>query len=345
MSLAATDGVRFYSSADLLHWQYESTFDRRRPGPPGVWECPDLIRMEDPSTGERHDVLLVSVNPNASDKEPPSMKRSGTQYYLGHFDGHAFEPDSSSQVPRWLDEGADYYAAVSWNRDRSALDSPPVVLGWMSNWSYAQRVPTQSWRSAMAVPRQLDLVEKNGQWSLRSTPISALKTLRRSKIHVEAAAANQISNLADGIMAGAGAMEADLTIRSPEQRNYALVLSNQKGERFAINVDLKNRTVTLDRSQSGDVAFSENFAAPMNVEIAESADACSLKLLADRSSVEIFLNDGRTAMTSLVFPTTPYTRLTIEGDSSITLQSADIFGLESIWSTASAHSGDITPTP
>ena len=343
MSLAATDGVRFYSSSDLFHWQFESTFDRQRLGPPGVWECPDLIEMQDRQTGERHDVLLVSVNPNASEKDPPSVKRSGTQYYLGHFDGHTFEPDAASTQPRWLDEGADYYAAVSWNRDHTALSTPPVVLGWMSNWSYAQRVPTKSWRGVMAIPRQLELAQEDGRWSLRSVPIPSLKALRRSTIHVEHPVAAQLGDLANGLTAPTAALDANLTVQSPGRRPYALVLSNQQGERFAINVDPERHDMTIDRSHSGEVAFAENFGTPINVKLPESMDAVSFRLLIDRSSIEIFVDEGRVNITTLVFPTTPYTRLRLEGDPSITIQSVDIFGLDSIWSTAAAEPTSINP--
>ena len=142
MTLAVKDRIYFYSSRDLRTWSFESEFGQDRGAHGGVWECPDLFPII--FDGEEYWVLLVSINPGGP------AGGSGTQYFVGKFDGHTFSSDQ--QRTYWLDLGADNYAGVTWaNSDR------PLFIGWMSNWEYAQVVPTDPWRSAMTLPRELFL--------------------------------------------------------------------------------------------------------------------------------------------------------------------------------------------
>ncbi|MDO5676181.1 MAG: glycoside hydrolase family 32 protein [Propionibacteriaceae bacterium] len=141
-----------HSSADLLEWRFESAF-----GPVGEegiqWECPDLLEVPLESGGSRW-VLLLSTNPGGF------SGGSGMRYFVGDFDGSVFTP--AGDAPRWLDHGPDFYAAVSFHGT-----SEPTVVGWMSNWVYANETPTEPWQSAMTVARRLSLVERDGGLVLR----------------------------------------------------------------------------------------------------------------------------------------------------------------------------------
>ena len=139
VALANDYKISFYSSPDLKSWTHLSDF-----GPAaevgGVWECPDLIRFE----GKW--VLLVSLNPGGY------QVGSGTQYFIGQWNGKEFIADDLQT--RWLDYGRDNYAGVTFS---NAPDKKKIFLGWMSNWHYAGKVPTDPWRSAMTIPRELSL--------------------------------------------------------------------------------------------------------------------------------------------------------------------------------------------
>ncbi len=141
MTIALPDlhQISFYSSPNLKEWSHLSNF-----GPAaeigGCWECPDLFKL-----GNKW-VLIVSLNPGGY------QIGSGTQYFIGDWNGQEFIADDIKT--RWLDYGRDNYAGVTFN---NAPEQKRIFLGWMSNWEYANKVPTDPWRSAMTLPRELSL--------------------------------------------------------------------------------------------------------------------------------------------------------------------------------------------
>ena len=143
MTLATKDNITFYSSPDLKSWIKESDFGDGRGAHGGVWECPDLIPLDD--NGKQRWVLIVNLNPGAPNKG------SGTQYFVGDFDGKTFTSDQTDT--RWMDYGPDNYAGITW----SNTGKRKIFFGWMSNWMYANLVPTETWRNALTIPRDLKL--------------------------------------------------------------------------------------------------------------------------------------------------------------------------------------------
>ena len=143
MTLATKDRITFYSSPNLKDWKKESDFGEKVGAHGGVWECPDLIPFE--VDGKKAWALLVSINPGGPNGG------SATQYFVGDFDGSIFTPFSTDT--KWIDYGTDNYAGVTWSNSGNRK----IFLGWMSNWQYANVVPTKAWRSAMTVPRELTL--------------------------------------------------------------------------------------------------------------------------------------------------------------------------------------------
>ncbi|MGB4846778.1 MAG: glycoside hydrolase family 32 protein, partial [Saprospiraceae bacterium] len=160
MSLATGDHVTFYTSRDLKNWSKESEFGQAIGAHGGVWECPDLFPLD--YNGKQVWVLLVSFNPGAPNGG------STTQYFLGDFDGKVFTP--SDTTTRYMDYGPDHYAGVTF----SNTSHRRILIGWMSNWQYAQVVPTDPWRSAMTIPRELDLKDVDGKLYLISNPVAEL---------------------------------------------------------------------------------------------------------------------------------------------------------------------------
>jgi len=151
--------ISFYSSGDLKSWQHLSDF-----GPVGaiggVWECPDLFELS--CEGGSKWVLIVSLNPGGL------QGGSGTQYFIGDFDGVTFTQTQFLNETKWLDFGADYYAAVSFN---DAPDNRRIMIGWMSNWDYAKLLPTEPFRGQMSIPREITLENRGGQITLIQRPV------------------------------------------------------------------------------------------------------------------------------------------------------------------------------
>jgi fructan beta-fructosidase len=168
MTLAASNRIIFYSSKNLKDWIKESEFGENVGAHGGVWECPDLFTLD--YGGKTVWILIVNLNPGGPNKG------SATQYFLGDFDGRSFLPLSTET--KWLDYGPDEYAGVIW----SNTGNRRLFLGWMSNWLYATVVPTETWRSAMTIPRELKIIKANNTLRIVSTPVRELAGIKSNPI-------------------------------------------------------------------------------------------------------------------------------------------------------------------
>ena len=282
MIMAEGQHMDIYSSADLKEWKLESQFGAEYGNHGGVWECPDLMKMKVRGTDQYKWMLLCNINPGGP------FGGSATQYFVGQFDGHKFTCESASEVTKWMDYGKDHYATVTFD---NAPDGRRVAMAWMSNWQYANQVPTMQFRSANSVPRDLDLYEYEGQTYCGVTPSPELAAARPKKA---------TKTLTD-------ACEMVVTLKG----NATITLANDKGEQVVMTYDEKSRTFAMDRTKSGQKDFSDDFAAltvaPVHGKMSQ------LRLFIDRSSIEAFDADGKMAMTNLVFPTKPYNKVLVKG--------------------------------
>jgi len=273
--LAVGQEVQFYSSKNLKEWKYESSFGREYGNHDGVWECPDLLEI-----GGKW-VLLLNINPGGP------FGGSATQYFVGQFDGHKFTCEDSPSETKWMDYGKDHYATVTFH---NAPEGRIVALPWMSNWQYAGVVPTKQFRSANGLPRDLGLAAISGETILTSTPSKELLALRAGKV-------KQPTEACEILVDVKGTME--------------LTLQNQKGEQVVMNYDAKAQTFSMNRTKSGEVAFSEAF--PCTTVAPTYGAIKQLRIFIDRCSIEAFDGEGRMAMTNLVFPSEPYNIIKVKG--------------------------------
>ena len=282
MIMAEGQHMNIYSSADLKDWKLESQFGAEYGNHGGVWECPDLMKLPVRGTDKEKWLLLCNINPGGP------FGGSATQYFVGQFDGHKFTCESAPEVTKWMDYGKDHYATVTFD---NAPDGRRVAMAWMSNWQYANQVPTKQFRSANSVPRDLDLYEYEGQTYCGVTPSPELAAARPKK------ATKTLTEACEMVVSLKG--------------NATITLSNDKGEQVVMTYDEKSRTFAMDRTKSGLCDFSDEFAAltvaPVHGKLSQ------LRLFIDRSSIEAFDADGKMAMTNLVFPTRPYNKVTVKG--------------------------------
>jgi fructan beta-fructosidase len=335
MTLAVADHVGFYSSKDLKHWVHESDFGREWGAHQGVWECPDLIAMTVDGETSRKYVLLVSGNPGGPNGG------SGTQYFIGDFDGHQFalDPDLRPRLQAapgaaapalWVEYGTDDYAGVTWSGTPDT-DGRHLFLGWMSNWTYAQKVPSKEWRSAMTLPRELKLVRTSRGLELHSTPIAELAGLRASSKRIDRQAVQSDLDLTRSVHNSSGLLEVDLKIDTASANLITLEFANSENQKTVFRINKKLRRYELDRSKSGAVAFDPRFASAQFAPMLNTDAAISITFFLDRSSLEVFINQGETVMTAIDFPSTPYDRVALKTDKPIELGSGTAYVLSSSW--------------
>ena len=297
-----------YTSTDLKHWTLASRFGKGIGAQGGVWECPDLFELPVSGSSERKWALVCNLNPGGP------FGGSATQYFIGDFDGKTFkaDTDTTGNIPtKWMDYGKDHYAAVSWS---DAPNNRRTIIGWMSNWQYAAEVPTLQYRSANTLPREMGIFkDTDGQYYLSSTPSPELTTLR-GQLHHQS---RRLSvGKADKVIAlptqNDGLCEILMDIEARKDQLLTLTLSNKADERVVLTYNPADETLAFDRTQSGIVNFSQDFPAVTIAPTHRHDGKLSLRLFIDRSSIEVFEQEGRLAMTNLVFPNSPYTSLSLQ---------------------------------
>ena len=275
MMLAVGQEMQIWSSANLKDWQKESCFGSEYGNHSGVWECPDMLKI-----GEKW-VLLCNINPGGP------FGGSATQYFVGDFDGKKFTCESMPKVTKWLDYGKDHYATVSFS---NAPDGRTTVLAWMSNWQYANQVPTKQFRSANSIARDLGLFKDGEETYVSVTPSKEMFAVRGTKV-------KKPTSTCEIIVDVKGTME--------------LILSNAKNEQVVMTYDSQKQTFAMDRTKSGECSFSEAFAA--TTVAPTHGNLKQIRVFIDNSSIEAFASDGKMAMTNLVFPSEPYNNIKVKG--------------------------------
>jgi fructan beta-fructosidase len=313
VSLPDDHKVRIYGSADLRKWEYLSEF-----GPAGTtagqWECPALLEL--PVDGDTHQtkwVLKIGLNPGGL------QGGSGEQYFVGGFDGTTFVNDNPSALSLWTDYGKDCYCALPFNDLPSTR--APVMLGWMNNWQYANRQPTSPWRGQMTIPRELALRTFPEGIRLVQKPVEALASLR-----------GKAGNRPKG---SSFEIQTALEIEGAAEAGWKL--KGKDGSYTLIGYDSRKEGVFLDRTHSGLVTFNEHFPTRTAAPLPRPNGVLAFHIIVDRNSIEVFADDGRIAITNLVFPTAQPTAFQFYSEGNARALPATIWPLKTVWSGNNAH--------
>ena len=292
--LAAGQEMFIYSSANLKDWKFESAFGNGYGSHGGVWECPDLMKLKVSGTDKEKWMLICNINPGGP------FGGSATQYFVGTFDGHKFVCESKPGMTKWMDYGKDHYATVTFD---NAPDGRRCAIAWMSNWQYANQVPTRQFRSANSIVRDLGLFEYEGETYCSVVPAKEYDAARGQRVG-----------------SPTETCEIVVTLKGDAQ----IMLRNAQGERVVMTYDAKEETFDMDRRRSGNVQFSDAF--PVVTSAPTYGKVRQLRIFVDRCSIEAFDAEGKMAMTNLVFPTTPYDKLVVKGNAKAVIYRLPVSG-------------------
>lgn len=225
----------------------------------------------------------------------------------------------------WADFGRDFYAAVSWS-DIPPQDGRRLWLGWMSNWQYANDVPTTPWRSAMSIPRELTLRKTAAGPRLIQQPVRELEKLITKKHQLTATTLVNVNEWLATLELNSHLL--DITLRA-EAGPAALQLTTAPEENTLLQWGKPDsNTVTLDRTRSGRIdfhpAFSDVFSAPLL-----PGKTISLRILIDTSSIEVFAQNGEAVITSLILPDGGNRQLELHGPETLVIREIIIHELRS----------------
>jgi fructan beta-fructosidase len=294
MSLAADNMILFYTSPDLTHWTASGRFGPGFGSASSVWETPDLFELSVKDTLETRWVLTVGVQ----DGGPAGG--SATQYFVGTFDGTIFTSENPKETIRWADFGADYYAAQSWNDEPNGRR---LMLGWMSNWRYANVTPSTTWRGMFSLPRELALTQAVDGLRLVQQPIPELMHLRSGDRHWQHVTILPEENILAGLSGESFEIVADFLVDNRvETFGFRVRVGNE--EETIIAYSPRKQKVFLDRSRSGQSDFHPGFAGTYYTDLALINGYLRLHIFVDQFSVEVFVNEGLVTFSASIFPST-----------------------------------------
>ena len=291
LTLAVANHVEFFGSKNLKDWKKQGEFGKTEGSHGGVWECPDLFPIKIEGTNTQKWILIQSLGNGAPNGG------SGTQYFVGDFDGKSFKNENEAKTILWLDYGRDNYAGVTWF---GAPDNRRLFLGWMSNWQYATSVPTKAWRSATTLPRELTLTNTPQGLRLMQRPVKETEALRSATVTVPLTVIKEVQSMET--TSAAQEMELIFDLSKTSANDVGVVLSNTKNEKVEIGYNISSKQFYIDRTAAGKMDFSNNFAGRQYAPRQVSNTNLKMHLYIDVASVELFADDGSVAMTSIFFP-------------------------------------------
>ncbi|MDQ6762335.1 MAG: glycoside hydrolase family 32 protein, partial [Bacteroidota bacterium] len=314
MTLATLDHITFYSSPNLKEWTKESEFGKEVGAHGGVWECPDLFALD--YNGEKVWILIVNLNPGGPNGG------SATQYFTGQFDGKTFIPYQTET--RWVDYGPDEYAGITW----SNTGDRKIFIGWMSNWQYANIVPTVKWRSACTVPRELGIEKLGEKYMVTSLPVKELSSLDEKAVVVENIDA---TNYDLSEKAGKLTGPVKINLSADKLETFSITLSNEQGEKLVIGYDKEKNNYYVDRTKSGKVDFEKGFGKVHYAPRLSNENNLDMTVIIDEASVEMFADKGLTVMTEIFFPNKPYQQIQLQSPAKLTINKLEYTPLKRIW--------------
>ncbi len=324
MILAVLDHVELYNSSDLKAWTKLSEFGKDYGAHGGVWECPDLFPLTIEGETKQKWVMLVSINPGG-----PNVG-SATQYFVGDFDGKNFISDTDRSQIKWIDWGQDNYAGVTYF---NAPDNRTIFIGWMNNWAYGQILPTKKWRGATTLARDLSLVNINGNLFVKSRLVPELLEYASETVTLSNLKVSDSLDLTPQIKFPLG---TSIIKGVTESKDFVIELSNAKNQKIKAGYDSKSNQYFVDRSNSGNTAFSKDFHGVVRADRYGNSKAISFTIVVDISCVEVYFDDGLTVMTNLFFADQPMDALRFNAPSGeIIVENLEVKKLSSIWTKES----------
>jgi fructan beta-fructosidase len=322
MLVAAGNIILFYTSPDLKSWEASSGFGLGYGATEGVWETPDLLQLPVDGGAQERWVLSVGVQGGAP------AGGSGTQYFVGDFDGKTFTSENPKDSVLWADYGADFYAAQVWNH---APNDRPVWAAWMNNWQYANVIPASTSRGSLTLPRELSLVTTPDGIRLRQAPFPQLQSLRTQQRQWRNETVVPQTNLLDGVTGELLEIRAEFAITQAmdaDRLGFRIRTSAAGDEYTTIGYAVKSQKLFGDRTHSGEDAFNANFSGVHIAELKPVDGVIRLHIFVDRTSVEVFANDGLVVLTDLIFPAQGSLSLELFADGGeVPLNSLEIYQL------------------
>ncbi|POY41165.1 glycosyl hydrolase family 32 [Flavobacterium alvei] len=325
MVLAADVETQIYRSSNLIDWELASGFGKNLGVHGAPWECPDFFPMKVEGSTETKWVLLQSINPGGPNGG------SATQYFVGDFDGKTFSigdsflQDLNQFGALWVDHGKDNYAGVTWANVPNS-DGRKLFMGWMSNWQYADKVPTENWRGSTTIPRELKLINTDGHYRIVSLPVKELDKYISKTIKKEPLTIDKTTVIVDKSKVDMARFDIRFTMNNLKDDNYDFILSNKENNAVYFGINKKEKFFYINRKNASQKTFSNEFAKTISkAPITSNFNSIEVRVVIDKTSIEVFYDNGKTVMTEIFFPDKPMESFSVvKADSDFELKNITI---------------------
>lgn len=292
--IACGNSICFYSSVNLISWDFESEFKDHNAVFEGPWECPDLFSPGiDGNEADKKWVLKIDIGNGAL------AGGSGGMYYIGEFDGKSFVRDDPGGSHKWIDYSQDFYAAQTWS-DTFEKQNRHIWVGWMNNWLYANKTPAQGFRGMMSLPRELSLKKLSDELFLIQRPVREVANLRKDAVCEDNIVIGSYKSYQ--LDSSVKAVEISAEVQYDQAAGFSMEISFGNDETVVISVDGENEEIILDRSKSGNVGFSHYFKDIFHAPLIQVKEYIKLNIFVDMNAIEVFVDEGMITMSSLIFP-------------------------------------------
>ncbi|RBW70936.1 glycoside hydrolase family 32 protein [Bacillus taeanensis] len=289
-----TGQVLLYRSADLLKWEFVNVMAKGEGNFGFMWECPDLFLLDG------QDVLVMS---------PQGVKPEGHLYHNLHQAGYVlgklnYETGTYTHGPfHLLDYGFDFYAPQTTIDDKGRR----ILIAWMDMWESEMPTQNHNWAGAMTIPRIVTL--KDNQ--LISKPAPEIEKLRKNEVSYQHVTIEGETSL-EGI--SGDCLELELTIHAKNASQFGLKVrvSEEDKQETVLTYHKKEQLFIFDRSQSGEGPGGERKA-----DVKLNDNELTLHIFIDKSSLEVFINEGEKVMTGRIYPSQKAVGITFFSDESI----------------------------
>lgn len=317
VAMALEKKIKFYSSSDLKSWVWISDF-----GPAGAqekaWECPDMFQLPvDGNPANKKWVMVVSID------------WAREQYFVGDFDGTTFRLDSKhSTEPLYVDHGLDYYASRTF-QDYDYTLKTVTSMGWIATWDYAQHAPTKWGKGFWSIPRDLELKTFPEGLRMIQKPIANLQKLRQTPL-TYATKLKKGTNTLPKFNPTDNVYEMEAIFSTDKHNTFGFNLCVGDGRKVSFSYDTKSELLTIDRTNTSNIPI-EKFPRTTSAKVTPVNKQIRMHFYVDKSSIELFTNNGKEVFTLLTYPSETQTGIETFSENGNTKMELNAWTLKSIW--------------
>ncbi|MCT1902373.1 GH32 C-terminal domain-containing protein [Oceanobacillus sojae] len=297
MVVSGGDHIRFFTSENLIDWEHTDSFGYEDYVRGGVWECPDLFELPIEGTDETKWVLMISTGAN------PNTEGSDAEYFIGDLteEGTFINDNKAGDVLK-TDFGKEFYASMSFT---DMPDDRRITLAWMTNWDYPFDFPTEEWKGQLTIPRELRLIDTEQGIRLVQSPIEEVTPISET---IFEASNQQVSEedaekLLEKVDGESYQIEAEIEIPADSDASeFGFRVRQGAEEKSVIGYRPADEQIFVDRSESGQTDFSNQFSTRHEADLSLDGQRVKLNIFVDNGSIEVFANDGRVVFSDVIFP-------------------------------------------